>query len=112
MLNSDLLTAACMTVRLDSVRFTSVLLSTLLLPTATVPKLRFSSEATRLEPGTAAAGLASKAWHPTRVVRARRRRVTLGRAPRSFTDDLFGPYAHTAGDLIAPRIRVSNPKCD
>src|SRR5262252_7945909 len=77
-----------------------------------VARLRFWSEAPRLEPGAGAPDLASKAWHPSRVVRARRRRVTLGQTPRSFTEDLFEPYASYGGGFTctAP-IRVSNPKC-
>jgi hypothetical protein len=50
-----------------------------------VARLRFWSEATRLEPDAGAPDLASNAWHPSRVVRARRRRATLGQTPRSFT---------------------------
>jgi hypothetical protein len=38
-----------------------------------------------LSPGAGGADLASKAWHPRRDIRARRRKVILDRAPRSFT---------------------------
>src|ERR1700752_4464832 len=65
-------------------------------------RLRFWSEATRLEPDAGSPDLVSKAWHPSRVVRARRRRVTLGQTPRSFTEALFESYASYGRGLPAP----------
>ena len=91
----------------------TVLVRTTVVPTGTLPKSTTAGVATNPLLDCATGVLASRAPQPSMVIKRKRTVTRLPRVPNSFTEGLYKPYGHTAGDLPARcTIPSANPGTD